>query len=90
MEFADQTLSCRECGALFVFTAREQEFYQAKGFEHAPTRCPDCRSSRKGARRGPRETSEIVCAACGTITEVPFRPTNTRPVYCRDCYPARS
>lgn len=90
MEFTDRTLICRECGAQFVFTAREQEFYHAKGFEHDPTRCPECRSSRKIGRRGPRETSEIVCAACGTITEVPFRPTNNKPVYCRDCYGARS
>ena len=89
-EFEDRMLACRECGASFVFTAREQEFYQARGFGHEPSRCPECRSARKTGRRGPRETSEIVCAACGTITEVPFRPAGSKPVYCRDCYSARS
>jgi len=30
-----------------------------------------------------------VCANCGTETMVPFKPTNDRPVYCRDCFDAR-
>jgi CxxC-x17-CxxC domain-containing protein len=27
-----------------------------------------------------------VCAQCGKETEVPFKPTGDRPVYCSDCY----
>jgi CxxC-x17-CxxC domain-containing protein len=27
-----------------------------------------------------------VCADCGKETEVPFEPSQGRPVYCRDCY----
>ncbi len=28
----------------------------------------------------------LSCAGCGVgITELPFRPTSDRPVYCRDC-----
>ena len=30
--FEDKTLKCKECGAEFVFTAGEQEFYAEKGF----------------------------------------------------------
>ena len=26
------------------------------------------------------------CAQCGKATEVPFRPSGERPVYCRDCF----
>jgi CxxC-x17-CxxC domain-containing protein len=26
------------------------------------------------------------CAACGVETQVPFRPSGDRPVYCRDCF----
>jgi CxxC-x17-CxxC domain-containing protein len=26
------------------------------------------------------------CAACGVDTEVPFLPSQDRPVYCRECY----
>jgi len=30
-----------------------------------------------------------VCANCGTETMVPFKPSNDRPVYCRDCFDAK-
>jgi len=30
------------------------------------------------------------CSECGAeITELPFEPDGTRPVYCRDCYRKR-
>ncbi len=35
---------------------------------------------------GPRTEYPARCAACGTETTVPFKPTEGRPVYCRDCY----
>ena len=35
---------------------------------------------------GPREMFEATCASCGTATQVPFKPTGARPVYCRDCF----
>ena len=48
---ADKTLVCKDCGADFVFTEGEQEFYAEKGFDNEPQRCPDCRKARKAARR---------------------------------------
>ena len=45
--FTDKTLTCRECGASFVFTAGEQEFYQSRGLTNEPGRCPECRRARK-------------------------------------------
>jgi CxxC-x17-CxxC domain-containing protein len=33
-----------------------------------------------------REMHKAVCADCGKECEVPFQPTEGRPVYCRDCY----
>ena len=29
---ADKTLTCKDCGAQFVFTEGEQQFYAEKGF----------------------------------------------------------
>ena len=91
--FQDKTLTCRDCGAEFVFTAAEQEFYAEKGFTNEPGRCPDCRRARKeregfgrGGSRPQREMHQATCAACGATTEVPFRPSGDRPVYCRDCF----
>ena len=54
MSYADKTLTCRDCGTQFVFTAGEQEFYAQKGFTNEPTRCPNCRQARKqgGGRSG--------------------------------------
>ena len=48
---ADKTLVCKVCGADFVFTEGEQQFYAEKGFDNEPQRCPDCRKARKAARR---------------------------------------
>ncbi|MGZ8475704.1 MAG: zinc-ribbon domain containing protein [Candidatus Limnocylindria bacterium] len=36
--------------------------------------------------RGPREMHDATCARCGNQTQVPFRPTGARPVYCSDCF----
>ena len=33
-----------------------------------------------------RQLYSVKCADCGEQTEVPFKPSGDRPVYCRDCY----
>lgn len=43
-------------------------------------------ASSFGASRGPRQMFDAVCANCGNKTQVPFQPTEGRPVYCRDCF----
>ena len=65
--FEDKTLECRECGAEFVFTASEQQFYADKGFQNEPGRCPACRAARRaqngGAPRGERQMYDVICDA---------------------------
>ncbi len=39
---------------------------------------------------GQRQLYKAVCASCGKSCEVPFRPSGDRPVYCKDCFRARS
>jgi hypothetical protein len=87
--YQDKELQCRDCGQEFVFSASEQEFFAEKGFTNDPSRCPACRSTRRaqnGGGRMPREMHQATCAECGMDTEVPFRPSGERPVYCRDCF----
>ncbi len=91
----DKTLTCRDCGQEFIFSASEQEFYAEKGFQNESGRCPACRQARKqasggrtGYARQPRQMYPAVCASCGIETEVPFQPSGDKPVYCRDCYQA--
>jgi len=92
--FQDKSLQCSDCGADFTFTADEQEFYESKGYEHEPKRCPTCRQARKVERggnpgapsSGRRQMFPATCSGCGKQTEVPFEPRSGRPVYCLDCY----
>lgn len=45
-----------------------------------------------GPRRnfdGPREMHKVTCSECGQEAEVPFKPTEGKPVYCRDCFQKR-
>ena len=37
----------------------------------------------------PREMHKATCSECGQECEVPFKPTEGKPVYCRDCYRKR-
>ena len=116
MEFSDRTLVCKDCSQDFTFSAKEQEFYDEKGFQNDPVRCKACRDDRKeklkggrggggggrggrpgggygggggggGGRGGPpRKFYDVTCSECGVETQVPFKPTEGKPVMCRDCY----
>jgi DNA-directed RNA polymerase subunit RPC12/RpoP len=50
----DKTLVCKDCSKEFIFTEGEQTFYQEKGLQNEPQRCPDCRKARKQQRRSSR------------------------------------
>ena len=51
MSFEDKTLTCKDCGAEFIFSAGEQEFYAEKGFTNEPKRCKACRDAKKAANK---------------------------------------
>ena len=95
MEFHDKVLKCSECGAEFVFTAGEQMFFADKGFKNEPKRCKACKAKRaedgrrRRRRRPMRAETKTTCSQCGKETTVPFRPTQGRPVFCRECFQAR-
>lgn len=39
-----------------------------------------------GRNFGPREMHKIKCSECGKDSEVPFKPREGTPVYCRECF----
>lgn len=86
--YQDRSLTCRDCGEEFVFSAGEQAFFATKGLTNDPQRCPACRAVAKRARasEGPREFHAAICGACGGQAIVPFAPRNDRPVYCSSCF----
>lgn len=92
MEYQDKTLVCIDCGKDFIFTAGEQLFYAGKNFKNEPKRCKDCKSKRN-TRTSPTSRDRVetiaTCSQCGKDTTVPFKPTQGRPVYCKECFQQR-
>jgi CxxC-x17-CxxC domain-containing protein len=102
----DQVFQCRTCGREFTFTVREQEFFAEKGFDTPShcSECRAQRkrertggagqfgsiTARSAQREDWREWTEAICASCGRTTQVPFKPTTGRPVFCRECFAKQS
>jgi CxxC-x17-CxxC domain-containing protein len=101
VQYADKTLTCRDCNVTFVFTSGEQEFYASRGFDNQPSRCQACRTARKAERSNaggpagyagasyasaPRRELFVTCASCNGEARVPFQPRGDKPVYCSDCF----
>jgi CxxC-x17-CxxC domain-containing protein len=99
MEFVDRLLTCADCGGEFIFTAGEQLFFFDKQFKNDPKRCKPCKSKRGGVGlrtgTGPaaaglsRTETRTECSHCGVETTVPFKPTQGRPVLCRQCFQSK-
>jgi CxxC-x17-CxxC domain-containing protein len=41
---------------------------------------------RRSFNDGPREMHKATCTECKKECEVPFKPTEGKPVFCKDCY----
>jgi CxxC-x17-CxxC domain-containing protein len=99
MEFQDKVLKCMDCGTDFVFTSGEQLFFHDKQFKNEPKRCKNCKAKRVSVLGAPpmpgqnyrytKVETQATCSGCGKLTTVPFRPTQGRPVFCRECFQAR-
>ena len=84
----DRPVYCREC-----FQNHKPEPRQ--GGDRFGGRSGGGRSGGFGGDRGsrfgnrddrPREMHDAKCGDCGTDCQVPFKPREDRPVYCRDCF----
>ena len=94
MDYSDRVLKCVECGGEFIFTSGEQLFYAEKGFRNEPKRCKGCKGTRtqtgnSGGQGYQRSVTTTVCSQCGKETTVPFKLTQGRPVFCRECFQQR-
>jgi CxxC-x17-CxxC domain-containing protein len=77
---------CSECG-------EECEIpFEPK--EGRPVKCNNCfkRNSPRGnfnkrdSGKEWKKDFDVTCAECGKATTVPFKPTQGKPVLCKDCY----
>lgn len=99
MEFQDKVLKCIDCGTDFIFTAGEQLFFYDKQFKNEPKRCKTCKTKRVAVLGAAPASGQVhhfnkvetraTCSQCGKETTVPFRPTQGRPVFCRECFQQR-
>ena len=69
--YQDEKLVCEDCGAEFIFTAGEQEFYAEKGLVNKPKRCPDCRKARRNNNRKKEEC--MMLFALNAVLKPKFR-----------------
>ncbi len=44
--YTDKKIKCIDCGNEFVFTVRDQKFFQEQNWTE-PKRCKDCRNKKK-------------------------------------------
>jgi CxxC-x17-CxxC domain-containing protein len=82
-----------DCGQTFAFTEAEKAFFAQKGFVQ-PKRCQDCRKKKKASSRrpgsgGPKQLYDVTCCDCNCATQVPFKPKEGLPVYCKECFTKR-
>ena len=61
----------------------EPKIKESSGGVTAPA---DDTATPVGTDQQGRQLYSVKCASCGKQTEVPFKPSGGRPVYCRDCY----
>ena len=78
-----------------------REFRQERREDRRPDRGSDKFGGRKGSfnrssggfggrrRSEDRTMHKVTCDSCGEECEVPFKPTEGKPVYCRDCFQKR-
>jgi len=84
---------CSECGASITELP-----FQPDPDREDTLLCKDCHRKKRQARGGDRQdnrgerrmfSGNWTCAKCGaSITELPFNPTNTDNLLCRDCHRA--
>jgi len=63
-------------------------FKKPHGSRTSSSRPPSRTQSRVGGFRRPKDVQlfDAVCSNCGNKCQVPFRPSGTKPVYCKNCF----
>ncbi len=80
----DRPVYCREC---FQNHKPEQRRGDSRSGGGRSSYGRGDRGSRFGSRDDrPREMFDATCGDCGNECQIPFKPKEDRPVYCRECF----
>jgi CxxC-x17-CxxC domain-containing protein len=82
----DQTITCKDCGNDFVFTAQDQKYYAENGFKNVPTRCLNCRKQMREKKELTEPRFSIECSKCHKKSDVPFEASDQTPIFCQNCF----
>jgi len=80
----DQVVTCKTCQQDFKWSAKEQIYYQKKGFKKKPQKCADCREKANKLRDG--NMFYIHCGICGQDAKMISPPPKDRVALCESCY----
>jgi ATP-dependent RNA helicase DeaD len=75
-------------GTAITFVAYGEEEALAEIKAQTGTRITELKTS-VGVKAGPPEKHRAICRKCKTVFELPFKPTDGRPVYCLPCLKSR-
>ena len=66
--------------------SEEPEAQEPKADQPAEDKAASTDATPAGVDQQGRQLYNVKCSNCGRDTQVPFKPSGDRPVYCRDCY----
>ena len=66
--------------------AEEPEAQESKADKPVEDKAASGDAAPAGVDQQGRQLYNVKCSNCGRDTQVPFKPSGDRPVYCRDCY----
>ena len=66
--------------------AVESEAEEPKADQPVEDKAASGEATPAGVDQQGRQLYNVKCSNCGRDTQVPFKPSGDRPVYCRDCY----
>ncbi len=83
-KLVDRDLVCKTCQKSFLWSAREQIYYQKKGFKKQPQKCASCREKANKLRDS--GMFYIHCGLCDKDATMLTPPPRDRVAVCEECF----
>ena len=80
----DLTVACKTCQKEFLWSAKEQKYYEKKGFKKKPQKCNDCRTKANKLRDN--SMFYIHCGICEADGVMLAPPPKDRVAICDKCF----